>query len=840
MHRLLLVLSALPAAARASAGVNTFAAPKSVNVNSAPAIESYTIGDGGLEDAHAVVGIETQDGGYVFAGKAMECGDSCQGGQVAAKTDAFAVKLNAQGAQVWMWRSDLAGRNDAANGLVELADGSIVVAGWRTTSAVGAQENARVGKAALTKLSGSGAETWTYTGFSDAAGKTSAFELVTMAGSDDLLLSGYKNKQGTSEMSFKSYGNSGGVAWLCKLKIAKLAGNTLPADGALTCEWEKSESYSTNKAAYAFADGSVAALYWSEAKPANLYRYNADGTKAWGGASTEFGAARKLEGTDLAISPDGSKIAISGHGKFLGSDTGYSGKLVIVDATDGTVLTNTEISAGGDKNLIYNECWGVSPGSNGFVVACGTGIEECETKADGAEKVACIAGTGDPNEPKLHILPGQWLSMVAKLDFAGTLQWQRADQYRPSGAAAYGGTGTDYTSSRSSASEWAFTKSNGKTVYVNDETEGFGLMVLAAEQQGSVTPCVAGSTWSSSGNAPCESCTAASTCQHGTASACTKTADVQCNSAPSQGHSGASKILIVGDSMGEFSCGTEDKPGANFIQGICKGSTVVNRAVSGATAVQWAAGSVDSYSMAAAFTAATDAGASPTHVWLSLGGNDFMNPTEASDGGAGNTAAPCQISKADLKTRLENAVNAVKTAAAAADPAITNYKIVMTGYCVPLQPECGGQTDMSVLVSAIQEVADADSDLIKYVDISEACGGNNGKVGEQQYFADSIHLNKRGYCAAFSMADLQSALGCGSESYDCAATTEVGCAGSTASGGFPTSSGSPTPSSSSAGDSDSTSTTAPAPADSDAGAESLHPAMLAIGMVVSVIGLMQF
>ena len=182
--------------------------------------------------------------------------------------------------------------------------------------------------------------------------------------------------------------------------------------------------------------------------------------------------------------------------------------------------------------MIYNECWGVSPTSNGFVVACGTGIEECGTKAVGAEKDACDAGTGDPGEPKLHIMAGQWLSMVAKLDFAGALQWQRADQYRPSGDAVYGGAGTDYTSTRSSASEWAITKTNGKTVYVNDETEGFGLMVLAAEQQGSVTPCVAGSTWSSSGNAPCGSCTAASTCEHGVANACTKTSDVQCNSAP--------------------------------------------------------------------------------------------------------------------------------------------------------------------------------------------------------------------------------------------------------------------------------------------------------------------
>ena len=97
----------------------------------------------------------------------------------------------------------------------------------------------------------------------------------------------------------------------------------------------KSDSgYATVKAAYAFSDSSVVALHWSEGKPANLIRYNADGSTAWG--PKELGASKKLEGTDLAISPDGSKIAMTGHGKFLDIDKDYSGKLVIVNANDGT------------------------------------------------------------------------------------------------------------------------------------------------------------------------------------------------------------------------------------------------------------------------------------------------------------------------------------------------------------------------------------------------------------------------------------------------------------------------------------------------------------------------
>ena len=74
-----------------------------------PAVSYYAAHTGyqvELEDAHAVVATATADGGVVVAGKAVECGDTCTGGKLATKTEAFAVKLDSAGAYAWGWRSN--------------------------------------------------------------------------------------------------------------------------------------------------------------------------------------------------------------------------------------------------------------------------------------------------------------------------------------------------------------------------------------------------------------------------------------------------------------------------------------------------------------------------------------------------------------------------------------------------------------------------------------------------------------------------------------------------------------------------------------------------------------
>ena len=74
----------------------------------------------------------------------------------------------------------------------------------------------------------------------------------------------------------------------------------------------------------------------------------------------------------------------------------------------------------------------------------------------------------------------------------------------------------------------------------------------------------------------------------------------------------AGKVLIIGDSWGEFGCGT--------IQEFCKDQTIINKAVSGSTAYQWGDGNTLSVN-----DAFTEAGTGVTHVWISLGGNDVRS-----------------------------------------------------------------------------------------------------------------------------------------------------------------------------------------------------------------------
>jgi lysophospholipase L1-like esterase len=227
--------------------------------------------------------------------------------------------------------------------------------------------------------------------------------------------------------------------------------------------------------------------------------------------------------------------------------------------------------------------------------------------------------------------------------------------------------------------------------------------------------------------------------------------------ASADSHEGKSKILIVGDSMGAYAC--------NYIQGLCGGSTVTNKAISGSTAWSWGAGG----SNAGALTEAVDAaGGEPTHIWLSVGGNDYMNPGEMADAPGGD-AGPCKISQADLNTRMQKAVTNVRAAAPSA-------KIVLTGYCVPTVPECGGADMTKMQVAGAKMVTDNSN--VAYVDISGSCGGSSPNTkSDKQYFVDGIHLNQRGYCNAFSAANVQTAFACsaGADPSTCSDVAQATC-----------------------------------------------------------------
>eukprot|EP00941_MAST-03F_sp_MAST-3F-sp1_P002324 g2324.t1 len=220
----------------------------------------------------------------------------------------------------------------------------------------------------------------------------------------------------------------------------------------------------------------------------------------------------------------------------------------------------------------------------------------------------------------------------------------------------------------------------------------------------------------------------------------------------------ATKILIIGDSMGAFS--------NNFLGTYCKDATVVNKAISGSTAYQWAQKADSTYE-----DLFSDGGGGFTHVWISLLGNDWMTPGEDT-GAPGASSGGCEISTADMKSRLSPVLIKIRSAATKKNG--SSVKMVFTSYCVPAEPECNGKTDSSDLTQAFTELANENSD-VEFADISTQCGGSMTKTGDRQYFVDQIHLNQRGYCKAFGeYQSVQTAFSCPTATFECSQAPRCG------------------------------------------------------------------
>jgi len=219
--------------------------------------------------------------------------------------------------------------------------------------------------------------------------------------------------------------------------------------------------------------------------------------------------------------------------------------------------------------------------------------------------------------------------------------------------------------------------------------------------------------------------------------------------------------------MGEFTCGSEGYPGTNHFKETCKGSEVINKAAAGTTAYQWRVGGDQEASEA--FAAA---GSGVTHVWLSVGGNDFQSPAEGG-GGPGSDSAACKMSTADLSSRMQSAIDGVNAAATA--NSMANIKIIVTGYCVPMGAvlaEIGcAKDDMATLTSAYTKMA-ADNANVEFHDISAQC-----QQKKEYFISDGLHLNAKGYCKSLSLSTVQTAFGCGEKTYDCATVKSTACDG---------------------------------------------------------------
>jgi lysophospholipase L1-like esterase len=223
----------------------------------------------------------------------------------------------------------------------------------------------------------------------------------------------------------------------------------------------------------------------------------------------------------------------------------------------------------------------------------------------------------------------------------------------------------------------------------------------------------------------------------------------------------ASKILIIGDSMGEYAC--------DYLAQFCAGSTVINAAGAGTSAWDWGEGAGGGPTADTPTNAFRTAGRGVTHVWISLLGNDYFAP-HLDPRAPGASSPKCQISRDAILKRIRPVVTDTRNAAVASGNG--GVQMVFTAYCGAVSPECG-TSDMSKLQGVYRTLAAENSD-VTFVDVGTYCGGSSTRYADRQFFKDGIHLNKRGYCSWMTRGVVQSTFGCLAATYPpCASVPQL-------------------------------------------------------------------
>ena len=293
--------------------------------------------------------------------------------------------------------------------------------------------------------------------------------MVDVTPDGHILLGGLRNKPNSAEMWFKSYGNTEeGEAVVMKIPLAAAAGNTANSAPTLAdVAYQKGmPSLYTCKAARPFANGKVVCLVHAEGQGAGLVVLTSELAVDWGPVFYPSHG----EASDIAVSVDGSSIAMAGH---AGSAGVLEGRLSSVDASNGALRWTRSFDTGSIPEIVRHECWGVVPmPDSGFALICGTGIEPetCESLS-GTMRTRCNNGVGDLRAGAVARPPNVWASFVVRTSSTGERLWQRVDSYRDDAG----------STESSSAAEWAVATADGGLAIITDESDGFGVLKLGAE-----------------------------------------------------------------------------------------------------------------------------------------------------------------------------------------------------------------------------------------------------------------------------------------------------------------------------------------------------------------------
>ena len=414
---------------------------------------------GGEEtDPHAVHGIETETGAFILSGKMID-----QSGM----EDGFIVKIpnSLPSEKIFLHEEEEFNLDWFVKfGNINKRDGINAAASFRGSIFAGGYVQNKRGliDGYLVKLNErSGNIIWDISFPSKNKNKESAVESIIRTSDSGLLVAGVRNsKKGTLE-GFKSYGNPvSGDAYVMYFSEKQISSQVAPEEpnweleiiGALSVKHLAESIDGSGYVLALHADGDP-----SKAKVLNI---SATGEIKWELDVPEHGELTAIAATSNGYFLSGHKIDRSGGIDASISMISQNGRLVW-NATFGNPSSGESIFSGldsGDRQLIYDECWGITQFENGLVLACGTGIEECSEIADSLRSIC-------EDDPRTT-----WRSYLVHVDFLGNLVWQRASSFMFDDE--------EDEDVPSTASEWVFITADGDLASVVDLGFGMGIEVL--------------------------------------------------------------------------------------------------------------------------------------------------------------------------------------------------------------------------------------------------------------------------------------------------------------------------------------------------------------------------
>ena len=437
-----------------------------------PKTKLYAVTDGfccgGEEsDPHAVHGFEVMNNGFVLSGKSIDSEGTEEGFVIKfpdnLPDDRIFLSPDEEHSFDWVYLFGSPGKRDGANGAASIFD-SVFVAGYK-------ENNSGVINGYLAKVNlQDGKLKWEKSFESMSKNKSSAFESILITSDQGLILSGVTNSHKDSFEGFKSYGNpQSGETLVMYFDKETLISDNPPKKPSWEITLKNSRSGITIKEITEDNSFAIATKTNNEEGIAKIIKIDSRGKVVWSKKYPNFGEITDIDISSLNGREDGILISGHKHDDFGGID-GSIGKVSL----DGKLIWNfsfgnplggknkfSEIKNKNEK-MVLDECWGISSTSDGgAVMACGTGIEECEMfENDNKLYKQCS------NDPRTT-----WRSLLIRVDKDGKQLWQHVDSFY------FPGEESDYDVP-STASEYVFITSDNNIASVIDLGFGIGLQIL--------------------------------------------------------------------------------------------------------------------------------------------------------------------------------------------------------------------------------------------------------------------------------------------------------------------------------------------------------------------------